>query len=739
MTDVRQSQPYTVTVILSDSSSGDPKTGVTASDVSFYYRKDGGSVISKVIDGSNFREVDASNMPGLYEFDLTSFDLDTVGEFVAVIPSNGNIGLAQANISLTVVSDEPPNPDNEYIGEIQQGSSSSLLIHLESNDGEMVRGVEPSSLTFRLVKDDTSVTPSYNSTWQELDRSGYPGTYLVELSGSETDTVGDLHVSVDPSSPDQFSAVESDLNVGTSDDLNALAFEPGDPEARGVAVTQTGEILTTDDRGDNWSSASYSPSPGPLLDVDTGQGGTNVFAGDDGSAPYIAYWNGNSFNTVTSSQGSGISRAIALPETSNDLTASIPAFALTLNTDLYIESFLEGAGSTTLAYSAASSERLYDLAMPEQQIVVSVGEDSGTGEAIVVRTTDQGSSWSTLSLGTPGGVSFRAVDFLSGTSIGWGVGNEGLLMRTEDAGATWTRQDGGSYPNLFFNDVYAASNKTAYAVGLDVSVPEPVVFQTTDGGSNWSRVSALESLLSNEINGVDGVYAEGRVWTSGVGGESARSHYTPGYLQFRGVRYRGEVVERIESDTYNEVVSNGSTVSNISSTVNTIDTKVDDLDADIISVQQDVTDIQNRTQTIKGDVRDVQGSGFVSADHSLKDLSDRFNNRIPQKAALQKHLGEGSGQILAPSDVGIWDVLGDGTRTIPGLGQDLDRVLGLSQENYRITDQTYDVNDNLTEATVKLYDTKSDTINDQNPTDTYQLEATYDSDGRLQDYSMYLD
>jgi hypothetical protein len=64
------------------------------------------------------------------------------------------------------------------------------------------------------------------------------------------------------------------------------------------------------------------------------------------------------------------------------------------------------------------------------------------------------------------------------------------------------------------------------------------------------------------------------------------------------------------------------------------------------------------------------------------------------------------------------------------------RILGLTQENVRITNHNYDSNNNLIGSTLKIYPTKSDTSNQTNPIAEYEMTASYDSKNRLTDYRM---
>ena len=53
------------------------------------------------------------------------------------------------------------------------------------------------------------------------------------------------------------------------------------------------------------------------------------------------------------------------------------------------------------------------------------------------------------------------------------------------------------------------------------------------------------------------------------------------------------------------------------------------------------------------------------------------------------------------------------------------KILGLSQENYRIFNPVYDVNHNLTSATIKIYPTATDCNNDTNEIAEYRMTATF--------------
>jgi hypothetical protein len=67
---------------------------------------------------------------------------------------------------------------------------------------------------------------------------------------------------------------------------------------------------------------------------------------------------------------------------------------------------------------------------------------------------------------------------------------------------------------------------------------------------------------------------------------------------------------------------------------------------------------------------------------------------------------------------------------------DILRLLGLSQENFRVINQLYDNDGNLTSATVRTYSTATDAQNNTNPMAEYQMTATFSGPARCTSYLM---
>ena len=88
-----------------------------------------------------------------------------------------------------------------------------------------------------------------------------------------------------------------------------------------------------------------------------------------------------------------------------------------------------------------------------------------------------------------------------------------------------------------------------------------------------------------------------------------------------------------------------------------------------------------------------------------------------------------AGQVLNAST-------GD-TAKIDIMYDNIKRILGLTQENFKIVDYIYDNTSNtLQSATIKIYETSVDCDNDVNEFASYSMEAVYDSSNRLINYKV---
>jgi hypothetical protein len=76
---------------------------------------------------------------------------------------------------------------------------------------------------------------------------------------------------------------------------------------------------------------------------------------------------------------------------------------------------------------------------------------------------------------------------------------------------------------------------------------------------------------------------------------------------------------------------------------------------------------------------------------------------------------------------------------LQSIGENIIRILGLSQENYRIFNPTYITKNNqacMTSAIIKIYNSALDCENDTNVLATYTIAATFDSQARMLTYKV---
>jgi photosystem II stability/assembly factor-like uncharacterized protein len=98
-------------------------------------------------------------------------------------------------------------------------------------------------------------------------------------------------------------------------------------------------------------------------------------------------------------------------------------------------------------------------------------------------------AWRNLNTGTSGHL--YSVNFPS-RNTGYAVGFPGVIIKTSNAGITWTSQtkpdSGLGFESVFFTDL-----NTGYAVGTSYASQNAVIVKTTDGGNLWSNQVSIPS------------------------------------------------------------------------------------------------------------------------------------------------------------------------------------------------------------------------------------------------------
>jgi photosystem II stability/assembly factor-like uncharacterized protein len=99
----------------------------------------------------------------------------------------------------------------------------------------------------------------------------------------------------------------------------------------------------------------------------------------------------------------------------------------------------------------------------------------------IYRSTDNGMNWSAV-YEVPGFEWINSIDFVS-DMIGYASGREGLIVKTEDGGETWTEQESGSDKNLV--DIAFFNENTGFAA---IDNWSDSLLYTQDGGLSWSSI-----------------------------------------------------------------------------------------------------------------------------------------------------------------------------------------------------------------------------------------------------------
>jgi photosystem II stability/assembly factor-like uncharacterized protein len=155
-------------------------------------------------------------------------------------------------------------------------------------------------------------------------------------------------------------------------------------------------------------------------------------------------------------------------------------------------------------------------------------------KALLMVSTDQGKTWTQrLIKERLGSDLFQdrdlyAIRFGPSGKAGWIVGEDGIIMHTEDGGDTWSKQGSGTEKNLF--KLVALDDQNVIVTGADGTI-----LRTTDGGKTWQSIKSPKAVtifdvkfldknngwavgeFSTILNTTDG----GQTWTLKYGGDTS--------------------------------------------------------------------------------------------------------------------------------------------------------------------------------------------------------------------------
>ena len=264
------------------------------------------------------------------------------------------------------------------------------------------------------------------------------------------------------------------LKVGATDNINSVSFPTPDT---GCFVTQGGYFFSTTDGGATWwqqfSVGSYTlNSVFSLLNTKSSpvvQVGFTV-----GQAGIIYFFEGHGTGIL----GSGTSNALNSVFKTNFNTGYAVGALGTI-----IETINGGADWTTL--TSGTTIDLYSVYFSNANTGYAVGGNNAFGSLVkqhqvIIKTTDGGKTWSTLSSGTSTPLySVYFTDENTGYDVG-GTASNGFsqsqtILKTTDGGNNWTSLPGVN--NNYLTSVVFPNANTGYAVGVNGTI-----LKTTNGG-----------------------------------------------------------------------------------------------------------------------------------------------------------------------------------------------------------------------------------------------------------------
>jgi photosystem II stability/assembly factor-like uncharacterized protein len=149
----------------------------------------------------------------------------------------------------------------------------------------------------------------------------------------------------------------------------------------------------------------------------------------------------------------------------------------------------------------------------------------------ILRTTDGGTTWTTLPVAGAEKLDFRDVDAVSDRTayvLSIGSGEASRIFKTTDAGASWAEQFRNTDSKAFFDAMafWDPDRGIAFSDSVDGQL---VILRTTNGGREWSRVTgglppALDGEGAFAASGTNvAVWGQNHVWIGTTAGRVLRS------------------------------------------------------------------------------------------------------------------------------------------------------------------------------------------------------------------------
>jgi len=112
------------------------------------------------------------------------------------------------------------------------------------------------------------------------------------------------------------------------------------------------------------------------------------------------------------------------------------------------------------------------------------------GDNIILKTTDGGENWQVVETN----YSILSLSFPS-ANVGYAAGGHGTIIKTVDAGNTWSPQLSGLPNSISLNSIEAINDNTCYVVG-----DNGTILNTSNGGNSWIKQNSGLTAKLNSIS-----------------------------------------------------------------------------------------------------------------------------------------------------------------------------------------------------------------------------------------------
>ncbi len=250
----------------------------------------------------------------------------------------------------------------------------------------------------------------------------------------------------------------------------------------GVGDTgSTGYVAKSTDAGLTWAfAASSNPGRVSAIDCATSQ---VCFAAGSGGALFKTTNGATSWTTQTQT---GV---FAANSTAVDAVTSQMAWVVGPGgSDARARIVRTIDGGTTYTAATGTISSLFwaeDVWADSTTTAWVTGYDTGTGKENVYYTADGGASW-TQQYNVTAGLIYD-IFFLPGNNTGWALDSAGAVLKTTNAGGTWTAAAAlGSGPIGQYSESYFLNANVGFITGDGCSGSGDKFLTTIDGGTHWT-------------------------------------------------------------------------------------------------------------------------------------------------------------------------------------------------------------------------------------------------------------